>query len=360
MSEHSVFVLDKEGNPLTPCKPQRARKLMEDGQAKPVWNKFNKFGIQMLVETRKETPDTCLGCDQGTKFEGYSVVTPEENNCNIMWKLPDKKQIVRKMKERRQARRARRSRLRRREERFDNRNREGFIAPSQEVIVDSRLKCMSELFKTYPINLVANEDVRFNHAKHRWGANFSTVEVGKNKIRQFFAGNNAELFEYRGFGTAELRKSYSLHKVSNKSKEAFSSHCVDSYVLACETLVGDTISTEKEVVVVDDTYRPVRRKLFDSQPSEGGVYHKYSSGNFNGVRKGTLCRLGIVVGGTRNSYYIRNWDNKRISKSVNKIDWLSHHFKTKVVNPKTIKRERRESIKQHRVEKQKPIQLTLF
>jgi hypothetical protein len=56
MSAHNVFVLDKEGNPLTPTKPAKAKKLMKAGVAKPVWNKFGQFGIQMLVDTRKETP----------------------------------------------------------------------------------------------------------------------------------------------------------------------------------------------------------------------------------------------------------------------------------------------------------------
>jgi len=64
-------------------------------------------------------------------------------------------------------------------------------------------------------------------AKHRWGANFSTVEIGKNKIRQFWTDNGITVFEYDGYKTASLRKGYGLHKVSDKSKEAFESHCVD-------------------------------------------------------------------------------------------------------------------------------------
>ena len=48
VSGHSVFVLNVDGEPLTPCKPSKARKLLKDKQAKPVWNKFGMFGIQML------------------------------------------------------------------------------------------------------------------------------------------------------------------------------------------------------------------------------------------------------------------------------------------------------------------------
>jgi len=120
-----VFVLDKDGKPLTPCRMSKARKLLEGKQAEPVWNKFGEFGIQMLVTTRKETPKTVLGCDFGTKFEEYSVISGKENTMNVMWKLPDKK----KLEERRTLRRARRFRnCRRRECRFDNREKKGFIA----------------------------------------------------------------------------------------------------------------------------------------------------------------------------------------------------------------------------------------
>jgi hypothetical protein len=80
MSPHFVFVLDKDGKPLTPTKPSKVKKLLKGKQAKPVWNKFGQFGIQMLVETRKEIPKTVLGIDFGTKFEGYTVVRNLENN----------------------------------------------------------------------------------------------------------------------------------------------------------------------------------------------------------------------------------------------------------------------------------------
>ena len=58
-----VFVLGVDGKPLTSVKPQRAKRLMKDKQAKPVWNKFSQFGIQMLVETRKEPPKPSKECE---------------------------------------------------------------------------------------------------------------------------------------------------------------------------------------------------------------------------------------------------------------------------------------------------------
>jgi hypothetical protein len=327
MSGHSVFVLNADGEPLTPCRPSKARKLLKGNQAKPVWNKFGMFGIQMLFEVGNKTPKTVLGVDFGTKFEGYSVAVGKENNLSVMWLLPDKKKIIAKLEERKQLRRARRFRnCRRRPERFDNREKDGFIAPSQLVIVQSRLKAIKEFFKCYPINMVAMEDVRFNHRDNRWGRNFSTVEIGKKEIYDFIRKHCCLQF-FTGIDTEALRKKYHYSKSGNKSSETFNSHCSDALALASDVYAKQRIR-EGDFLVVDDTYRPVRRKLHDTQFSEGHVRYPYSTGNFKGIRKGTMCNFGQICGGIKEKYMrIYDNDNKRIAKSINKIIWLSHKFK---------------------------------
>jgi hypothetical protein len=76
----------------------------------------------------------------------------------------------------------------------------------------------------------------------------------------------------------------------------------------------------------------LRFMLHDSQPAKGGVRDKYSSGNVRGVRKGSMCNFGQVCGGIKEkTIRTYDWDNKRLSKSFSKIDWLSHNFKTNEV-----------------------------
>jgi hypothetical protein len=221
MSAHAIFVLDIEGKSLTPTTPAKARKLLRGGVAKKVWSKFGTFGIQMLVETRREAPETALGVDTGSKFEGYAVVCGQENNLSVKLDLPNKKKIVRKLDERRKLRRARRSRkCRCRPAKFNNRKRRSFLAPSQAVVVGSRLKVLNELFRIYPIRAVAFEDVRFNHAKHRWGQHFSTAEIGKQRLRDFFQRQGAKIFEYSGWETHALRKKYGYQKRIRSLKTA--------------------------------------------------------------------------------------------------------------------------------------------
>ena len=328
--KHTVFVLGIDGKPLTPTTPRKAYKLMKGRQAKPIWNKYGKFGIQLQVQTRTETPKTAMGCDYGTKFEGYAVAVGKENNLSVMWKLPDKKNLVRKMKERRQLRRARRQRnCRRRECRSNNRNKDSFIAPSQMVMIQSRQKAMREFFKCYPIDAVAIENVRFNHKKHRWGKNFSTIEVGKKSIYNWVKEQSL-LRLYQGHDTQDLRKIYGYKKSKKKNAEVFNAHCSDALTIAVDVFVKHHIEPDN-FVVVDDTYRCVRRKLHDAQFSKGGIRYIYSTGNYRGIRKGTMCEFGQICGGTKkmNVTFIRNSDNKRISKVQNKIEWLSHSFKTK-------------------------------
>lgn len=322
-----IFVLSMSREPLTPCKPQKARKLILGKVAVVVWNKFGQFGIKMLVQTREFTPKTILGIDFGTKFEGYTLLSGSNNLLNVMWKLPDKKLLVRKLKERRRLRRARRFRnCRRREARFSNRNKNGFIAPSQLMMILSRLKCIKEFFKCYPVIKVVIEDVKFNHRDNKWGKNFSTIEGGKNIIYDFIKEkSDLELFE--GRETKKLREELGLKKGSNKSAEHFNSHCVDSFTLAYQFSEAEP---NFNILIVDDSYRPKRRRLHDSQFSKGGIRDKYSTGNFKGVRKGCICEFGQICGGTKNYVYIRNSDNKRIKRALSKIGWLSHSFKTKL------------------------------
>ena len=329
LSAHSVFVIGKEGEPMTPTTPARARKLLRDGVARITWSKFSTFGIQMLVETRLETQDTALGVDNGTKFEGYSVIVGVENLINIKLDLPDKKKIVRKLKERRTLRRARRFRnCRRRPSRFDNRERKGFLAPSQAVVVNSRLKVIRELFCMYPINYIGFEDVRFNHAKHRWGANFSTVEIGKARIYTFFESRGAEVFKYPGYRTQDLRKRYGYRKTAIKNADKFTAHCSDSLTLAADVLIGEFVEPGP-FLVFNDKYRSVRRKLYDTQPARGGIKEPYSHGTVLGLRKGLIVglpkgRIGQLCGELKGGYRYYDQNGKR--GAAKKAVWISSNF----------------------------------
>ncbi len=329
VGKHSVFVLAKDGKPLTPTTPAMARKLLEAGVAAKCWSKFGTFGIRLLTETRRETPLTALGVDHGTKFEGYSVIVGDENPLNVKLDLPSKKAITKKMESRRVLRRARRARnCRRRPARFNNRKREGFIAPSQAVIVGSRLKVLREFFHLYPITLVGLEDVRFNHAKHRWGTDFSTVEVGKTRISAFLTSQGASVVLYRGFETQAARKKYGYRKTSNKSDDKFTAHCSDSLTLAVDVSIGKMV-TPGLFLVVDDTYRYCRRSLHRALPAKGGLRRVYAKGTVAGLRKGLLIGLlngktGRLCGEYARGYHF--YGSTGVRSTAKRLAWVSSAF----------------------------------
>jgi len=328
MSLHSVFVLGSDGKPLTPTTPARARKLLKGGQAKKAWSKFGTFGIQMLVETRKETPLTVLGYDIGTRYEGIAVVSGTENVLAVKLDLPDKNNIVRKMEERRHLRKNRRYRKCRKRLVRLNRSRRYFLAPSQVVMVGSRLKVLGACFKIYPITVVGNEDVRFNHAKKRWGKNFSTIEIGKKRIYQFFEDQTVQVFDFLGVETEALRKKYEYSKTSSKSADKFTAHCSDALALACEVGPGVSVKPGKLLVVLD-SYRPIKRHLHKTQFLPGGFRGKGSCGTMDGVQKGALIgvrcgNIGLFCGKHYERYRYRDVLGK--IQETTQLVWVSNNF----------------------------------
>ena len=67
-----VFVLNQHGKPLMPCKPKKARKLLEDGKAKVV--KTVPFTIQLNYGSSGYKQALVAGMDTGSKDIGVAVV----------------------------------------------------------------------------------------------------------------------------------------------------------------------------------------------------------------------------------------------------------------------------------------------
>ena len=142
-----IPVVSKDGKPLMPTKPAKARKMIEGGVAKKCWSKTGTFYIQMLIPVGEKVQDMALAIDPGSKYDGYAVSGEKEIALKAMAVTPQK--VHKKMKERSQLRRSRRYRNKRRgKKRFNNRRRkEGWIAPSQLAKVQLRIKIVRNLVK---------------------------------------------------------------------------------------------------------------------------------------------------------------------------------------------------------------------
>lgn len=71
-----VYVLNKQGDPLMPCKEAKARKLLK--QNKAIIAQYDPFTIQLMFECENQTQEVSLGVDAGSKHIGISATTEKQ------------------------------------------------------------------------------------------------------------------------------------------------------------------------------------------------------------------------------------------------------------------------------------------
>ncbi len=160
-----VFVLNKNRQPLDPCRPARARILLSTSKAK-VYRRY-PFTI-ILTEEIKEpiTHGSQIKIDPGAKTSGLAIVQGNR----VVWgaELTHRGfQIRDALTSRRQLRRARRHRKTRyRKPRFLNRTRSKvWLAPSLMSRVKNILTWVEKLTRVCPVTGISQELVRFDTQK---------------------------------------------------------------------------------------------------------------------------------------------------------------------------------------------------
>lgn len=159
-----VYVLNKQGNPLMPCKEAKARKLLK--QNKAIVAKYEPFTIQLTFECENQTQEVSLGIDAGSKHIGISATTEKQVLYEANVEL--RNNIVDKLSSRREARRTRRNRLRYRPARFNNRvhsKHKGWLAPSVEQKINSHIQVIKRLHQILPILKIIVETAQFDIQK---------------------------------------------------------------------------------------------------------------------------------------------------------------------------------------------------
>jgi len=115
-----VFVKNKHGDNLMPCKPSKARKLLKQNKAKIV--NYEPFTIELLYGSSGYKQAVDIGVDLGAKHIGIAIQS--ENKVITKGEIELRSDIKSNIDTRRQYRRGRRHRKTRyRKPRFDNRKR---------------------------------------------------------------------------------------------------------------------------------------------------------------------------------------------------------------------------------------------
>ena len=159
-----VYVLNKQGKPLMPCKEAKARNLLKQNKAKLV--KYEPFTIQLLFDCENQTQEVNLGIDAGSKHIGVSATTGKQVLYEADVEL--RNDIVDKLSSRRAARRTRRNRLRYRPARFNNRvhsKHKGWLAPSIEQKINAHIQVVKHLYEILPLTTLIVETAQFDIQK---------------------------------------------------------------------------------------------------------------------------------------------------------------------------------------------------
>lgn len=165
-----VYVINKNGQPLMPCKPQKAKKLLNANKAEVV--KCEPFTIRLKYGSTGYKQPVTLGVDTGSVHIGASASTEKQElyaSETVMRSGDGKASIVRLLAKRSELRRSRRNRKTRyRKARFLNRvhrKHKGWLAPSVENKINVHLKLIMDIHKILPITKIIVEVAQFDIQK---------------------------------------------------------------------------------------------------------------------------------------------------------------------------------------------------
>ena len=178
-----VYVLNKDGSPLMPCKSTKARHLLRDNKARVV--KCNPFTIQLLWGCESNTQLVTLGIDAGYSHIGFSATTDKKELMSGEVKL--RKDVSKKLTKKRIYRKNRRNKLWYRESRFLNRvsgKKKGWLAPSIQHKLDSHIRLVDKIKSLMPISEVIIEVASFDTQKMQ-NPEISGVEYQQGELQGY-------------------------------------------------------------------------------------------------------------------------------------------------------------------------------
>ena len=153
-----VYVLNKNGEALMPCKPRKARVLLKEKKAKVV--NRTPFTIQLLYGSSGYKQPVNLGVDAGSHYIGLSATTHKNELFKATVEL--RQDISGLLESRKSLRRNRRIKLRYRPARFNNRGKKGKLAPSIQHKIDSHLTIIKRICNIIPIENIIVETAEFD------------------------------------------------------------------------------------------------------------------------------------------------------------------------------------------------------
>jgi len=203
-----VYVKNCKDEPLMPCSPCVARKLLKNGEAKVVSR--NPFTIKLLFNSSSYKQEVVAGMDTGSKSIGCAVVS----NGKVLYQseVQIRQDVSKKMKQRLMYRRTRRSRkLRYRKMRWQNRSsmrKTGRLAPSIRSKINSHLREKKFVESILPVT--------------RWIVELASFDIHKItdpnvKGKEYQLGNQKDFYNIKAYILS--RDGYLCQHCKGKSKD---------------------------------------------------------------------------------------------------------------------------------------------
>jgi 5-methylcytosine-specific restriction endonuclease McrA len=194
-----VFVLDHNKQPLMPCHPARARKLLKKKVHKAAVYRRYPFTIIMTRNVGGDLQPIEVKFDPGSRTTGIALIGHFDRGSEVIWasNLNHRgPQIKKALNSRRAIRRSRRNRktrdpsYRRDPPRFNNRRRpEGWLPPSLRSRVLNVKNWMIKLLRLAPLTQIAVETVRFDTQKMQKpeisGVEYQQGELAGYELREY-------------------------------------------------------------------------------------------------------------------------------------------------------------------------------
>ncbi len=231
MSNYAL-VIDNKKQPLSPCHPSVARKLLKEKKAVI----FRRYPFTIILKKTLENPQSEsieLKLDPGAKTTGIALVQGNK----VIWgaELTYRGQAIKaSLESRLSLRRSRRNRKTRyRQARFLNRTRkEGWLAPSLQHRVETTLTWVNKLIKFAPVNSIIQELVKFDLQKLEnpeiSGVEYQQGELQGYEVREDLLEKWQRKCAYCGVKNVPLQVEH-IHPKAKGGTDRISNLC-----LACE------------------------------------------------------------------------------------------------------------------------------
>ena len=229
-----VLVVNKDGKPLMPCSPKKARLLLKDKKAYIL--NYQPFTIKLKYQAYSYTQPITLGMDIGSRYIGVSCSTIKDEVLSM--EVQVRNDINQKLKQRKSYRSSRRNRKTRyRKCKYSNRKREkGWLTPSLRHKIDTHINIIKYLQKYLPISKARIEIAEFDIQKIL-NPNISGIDYQNGLLKDF--ENVREYVLYRDNHTCQCCKGKSkdkrlnIHHIKHRSQDG--SNKQDNLITLCET-----------------------------------------------------------------------------------------------------------------------------